>query len=90
MDGDGGGSSAEEASGERTAAELGPCWCVSVVSARPWLSSSRRSRLVNEEGMRKAKQRMKWMEWTDVMDEDLFLKNSLLSYDFCDRWMMNR
>jgi hypothetical protein len=45
---------------------------------------------VNEEGMRKAKQRMKWMEWTDVMDEDLFLKNSLLSYNFCDRWMMNR
>jgi hypothetical protein len=60
---DGGSGGAEEASGEGTAAELGPCSCVSVVTGRPWLSSSRRSRLVKEEGMRKEKQRMKWMEW---------------------------
>ncbi len=66
---DGGSSGAEEASGEGTAAELGPCCCVSVASARPWLSSSRRSRLVKEEGMRKEKQRMKWMDGLDVMDE---------------------
>ncbi len=45
----------EEASGEGTAAELGPCCCVSVGTGRPWPSSSRRSRLVKEEGMRKAK-----------------------------------